>query len=110
MPSSTKPERRHQHISGPVWSVRSVDLTQRSLDGPGARDHAHDRSSLTDGGRERGEMTGVVETPGMVDTAERFFEACESGGGWEKCQEYCHPNATFEAQAAALEGIDSVQA
>jgi len=38
-------------------------------------------------------MTGIVET------AEAFFEACETGGGWEKCQQYCHPDATFAAQA-----------
>lgn len=49
-------------------------------------------------------MTGIVET------AEAFFEACETGGGWDKCQQYCHPDATFAAQAAALEGVDSLQA
>ena len=49
-------------------------------------------------------MTGIVET------AEAFFEACETGGGWEKCQQYCHPDATFAAQAAALEGVDNLQA
>jgi predicted ester cyclase len=47
---------------------------------------------------------------GMVETAEAFFEACETGGGWDKCQGYCHPDATFAAQAAALEGVDSLQA
>ena len=49
-------------------------------------------------------MTGIVEI------AEQFFEACETGGGWEKCQQYCHPDATFAAQAAALEGVDNLQA
>ncbi|GAB3760519.1 putative ester cyclase [Nocardioides ginsengisegetis] len=47
-------------------------------------------------------MTGIGEI------AENFFEACEAGGGWESCQPYCHPDATFAAQAAALEGVDSV--
>jgi len=42
-------------------------------------------------------------------TAEAFFDACETGGGWEKCQQYCHPDATFAAQAAALEGVDDVR-
>ena len=46
----------------------------------------------------------------IAETAEAFFDACETGGGWEKCQQYCHPNATFAAQAAALEGVDSLQA
>jgi predicted ester cyclase len=45
----------------------------------------------------------------MLETAERFFEACETGQGWGACQQYCHPDATFSAQAAALEGIDSLQ-
>jgi predicted ester cyclase len=46
----------------------------------------------------------------IAETAEAFFDACETGGGWEKCEQYCHPNATFAAQAAALEGVDSLQA
>jgi predicted ester cyclase len=44
------------------------------------------------------------------DTAERFFDACETGGGWEVCKKYCDPDATFSAQAEALAGIDSLQA
>lgn len=44
------------------------------------------------------------------EIAERFFEACETGGGWEDCEQYCHPDATFRAQAAALEGVDSLPA
>jgi predicted ester cyclase len=45
----------------------------------------------------------------MKESAERFFQACETGGGWESCKEYCHPEATFSGQAASLEGIDSVE-
>ena len=44
------------------------------------------------------------------DTAERFFDACESGKGWEGCEQYCHANATFSAQAGALEGVKTLQA
>ena len=44
------------------------------------------------------------------ETAERFFQACETGQGWAECQQYCHPGATFSAQAAALEGVDSLEA
>lgn len=43
-------------------------------------------------------------------TAEKFFNACESGKGWEGCQQYCRPGATFSAQAAALTGINTVEA
>lgn len=46
---------------------------------------------------------------GIAETAQRFFEACEAGGGWESCQQDCHPGATFAAQAAALEGIDNLK-
>jgi predicted ester cyclase len=43
-------------------------------------------------------------------TAERFFEACESGRGWEACREFSHPDATFSAQADALEGVNTLEA
>ena len=41
--------------------------------------------------------------------AEHFFDACETGKGWESCRQYCHPNATFSAQADALKGIDTLE-
>ena len=44
------------------------------------------------------------------DTAEQFFDACETGKGWDGCQQYCQPGATFSAQADALAGVDSLQA
>jgi len=46
----------------------------------------------------------------IKDTAGKFFEACETGKGWEGCREYCLPDATFSAQAGALEGVDTLQA
>ena len=45
----------------------------------------------------------------MKDTAEKFFDACETGKGWAGCQQYCHEGATFSAQAGALEGIDTLE-
>ena len=41
--------------------------------------------------------------------AELFFEACETGKGWEDCKEYCRPDATFSAQTLALDGIENLQ-
>jgi predicted ester cyclase len=38
----------------------------------------------------------------MEQTARDFFEACETGGGWEACKAYCHDGATFSCQADAL--------
>ena len=46
----------------------------------------------------------------MRETAERFFDACESGKGWEGCRQYCRPGATFSAQADALAGITTLEA
>ncbi|MBM4188147.1 MAG: nuclear transport factor 2 family protein [Gemmatimonadetes bacterium] len=43
-------------------------------------------------------------------TAEQFFDACESGKGWEGCKAFCHPGATFSAQAGALAGITTLEA
>lgn len=46
---------------------------------------------------------------GIKETAERFFDACETGKGWEVCRQYCHPTATFSAQAGALADVDTLQ-
>ena len=44
------------------------------------------------------------------EPARQFFDACETGKGWAVCQEFCHPDATFSAQAGALDGVDTVEA
>jgi predicted ester cyclase len=46
----------------------------------------------------------------MKETAEQFFDACETGKGWDACRQYCHPQATFSAQAEALAGVDGLEA
>lgn len=43
-------------------------------------------------------------------TAQQFFDACETGKGWEECARYCTPGATFAAQAQVLEGVSTLQA
>lgn len=48
--------------------------------------------------------------PSMTATAEAFFDACETGKGWEGCKAYCDADATFAAQAEPLEGIKTLQA
>ena len=45
----------------------------------------------------------------MLGQARLFFEACESGKGWEGCKAYCHPDATFSAQAGVLSEVDSLE-
>jgi predicted ester cyclase len=43
------------------------------------------------------------------DTAAAFFDACETGKGWAGCRQYCHPAATFSAQADALAGVTTLE-
>ena len=45
----------------------------------------------------------------ICGNAKLFFDACESGKGWEGCRDYCHPDATFSAQAGALDGISTLE-
>lgn len=43
------------------------------------------------------------------DTAAGFFDACETGKGWAGCRQFCRPDATFSAQAAALTGVTTLE-
>ena len=45
----------------------------------------------------------------MSATAMQFFDACETGKGWEGCSAYCHPDATFSAQADALGEVTTLE-
>ena len=38
----------------------------------------------------------------IATLAESFFEACETGKGWDVCSAYCTPDATFIAQSEPL--------
>ncbi len=44
-----------------------------------------------------------------LETAMKFFDACETGQGWDICKHYCHPGATFSAQAGALADINNLE-
>ncbi|MGD2070114.1 MAG: ester cyclase [Gemmatimonadota bacterium] len=46
----------------------------------------------------------------ISETAAKFLEACETGQGWEACAAFSHPDATFSAQAGALDGVDTLEA
>lgn len=41
----------------------------------------------------------------IAETARQFFEACETGKGWDGCAQYCHGEATFAAQSEPLMDI-----
>ncbi len=45
----------------------------------------------------------------IVEPAKSFFDACETGKGWDVCKEYCHTDATFSSQTAALSDISTLE-
>ncbi len=42
--------------------------------------------------------------------ASSFFEACETGRGWEVCRHFCTPTATFTSQAEPLAEVNTLEA
>jgi hypothetical protein len=46
----------------------------------------------------------------ITSIAKEFFEACETGKGWEGCRRYCLPNASFAAQVEPLAEVRTLQA
>ncbi len=45
----------------------------------------------------------------MTETARAFFDACETGKGWEGCKGWCHEGASFASQAEPLAEITSLE-
>ena len=45
----------------------------------------------------------------ILEQAKLFFEACETGKGWDGCQDYCHSDASFSAQATVLGEIKTLK-
>jgi predicted ester cyclase len=45
----------------------------------------------------------------ITAVAKQFFEACETGKGWEGCRAYCTPDASFSAQAEPLADVRTLQ-
>jgi steroid delta-isomerase-like uncharacterized protein len=50
----------------------------------------------------------TTETGSITDTARAFFEALDTGQGWEACSTYCTPDASFDAQAEPLAEIHTL--
>jgi predicted ester cyclase len=53
-------------------------------------------------------MSEVTTAP-VVDVARAFFDACETGKGWEVCQQFCTPDASFSAQAEPLDDVHTLE-
>ncbi|MGI9201043.1 MAG: ester cyclase [Woeseiaceae bacterium] len=45
----------------------------------------------------------------ITGPARQFFEACETGKGWDACSAFCAPNATFSSQTTALAEISTLE-
>ena len=45
----------------------------------------------------------------ILEQAKLFFDACETGKGWDGCKAYCHSDATFSAQSGVLSEIDTLE-
>ena len=53
-------------------------------------------------------MSEVTTAP-VVEVARAFFDACETGKGWEVCQQFCTPDASFSAQAEPLDDVHTLE-
>ena len=53
-------------------------------------------------------MSEITTAP-VVEVARGFFEACETGKGWEGCRHFCTADATFSAQAEPLEDVRTLE-
>lgn len=42
-------------------------------------------------------------------SARQFFEACETGKGWDACKAYCNSDATFSAQTTVLAEVTALE-
>jgi predicted ester cyclase len=45
----------------------------------------------------------------ITAVAKQFFKACEAGKGWDVCQAYCTPDASFSAQAEPLADVRTLR-
>jgi predicted ester cyclase len=45
----------------------------------------------------------------ITAVAKQFFEACETGKGWEGCRACCTPDASFSAQAEPLADVRTLR-
>lgn len=45
----------------------------------------------------------------ITETAMIFFDACETGKGWDKCKTWCHDSASFSCQADMLAEVTTVE-
>ena len=45
----------------------------------------------------------------ISNRAKEFFDACETGKGWDGCESYCHTGASFSGQCGALAEVNTLE-
>lgn len=60
--------------------------------------HARARAMVLQISAPRG-VTPFYTTPNKIDGVMAFYNACESGKGYDACKEYCVADATFASQS-----------
>ena len=45
----------------------------------------------------------------ISQTAMEFFDACETGKGWDGCKQWCNADATFSCQSGALADVGTLE-
>ena len=45
----------------------------------------------------------------ITETAQAFFDACETGKGWAACAAFCTPDASFSSQAEPLADVKTLR-
>jgi predicted ester cyclase len=89
------------------WPLRSVQCCALRSSGAKRAGQSIWRSTPAHGTGEREAMS--TTTASITETARAFFEACETGKGWEGCNAYCHPDATFQAQSEPLADMRTLE-
>jgi predicted ester cyclase len=51
----------------------------------------------------------TTTTESITETAQAFFDACETGKGWAECRPYCTSDASFAAQAEPLAEMTTLE-
>ena len=50
----------------------------------------------------------TIDSETLSRDAFAFFDACETGKGWDACKDYCKADATFSCQSGALADVTTL--
>src|SRR5439155_21844969 len=67
------------------------------------------QASMLGGDRDEGGRRMSTTAATFTDTARAFFDACDTGEGWEACSAYCHADATLAVQAVPLADVTTLK-